>query len=103
MDRATVHRIISLIPERAAWTSSGSTFTPAGKSERVALIAGLLHWLSPLDALSVENQQFLGLRGNGARPAEAESEAEDGELADEIDDEPTTPMRLPGAGTQIAA
>jgi hypothetical protein len=101
MDRAAVHRIISLIPERAAWTSSGSTFTPEGKSERVALIAGLLHWLSPLHALSVENQQFLGLRGNGARPAEAE--AEDGELADEIDDEPTTPVRLPGAGTQIAA
>lgn len=100
MDAATVHRIISLIPDRTAWTSSGSAFSPEGKSERVALVARLLHWLSPLDALSVENQQFLGLRANGARPADADGEGE-AELGDEID-EPAT-MRQPGAGTQIAA
>jgi hypothetical protein len=75
-------------------------FNPEGKSERVALIARLTHWLSPLDALSVENQQFLGLRANGARPADAE--AEDADLGDDIE-EPATPLRLPGAGTQIAA
>jgi hypothetical protein len=59
-----------------------------------------MHWLSPLEALSVENQHFLGLRANGARPPDAE--AEDAELGDDLD-EPSTPMRLPGAGTQIAA
>ena len=105
MDAATVHRIISLIPERMAWTSSGSFYTPEGKSERVALIARLTHWLSPLDALSVENQHFLGLRANGARPADADADAdgdaEDSELAEEIDE--AAPVRLPGAGTQIAA
>jgi hypothetical protein len=100
MDAATVRRIISLIPDRSAWTPSGALFTPEGKSERVALIARLMHWLSPLEALSVENQHFLGLRANGARPPDAE--AEDAELGDDLD-EPSTPMRLPGAGTQIAA
>ena len=101
MDAATVQRIISLIPERTAWASSGSAFTPEGKSERVALISRMLHWLSPLDALSLENQQFLGLRANGARAADAEAEAEDMELVEELDE--ATPIRQPGAGTQIAA
>ena len=103
MDAATVHRIISLIPERAAWTPSGTTFSPEGKPERVALISRLLHWLSPLDALTLENQQFLGLRQGGARPADAdgEADADDAELTEELDE--AAPIRLPGAGTQIAA
>lgn len=103
MNATTVQRIISLIPDRTARLPSGTTFNAEGKSERVVFIARLLHWLSPLDALTVENQQFLGLRSNGARPAEADEEldAEAPELVEEID-EPTT-VRHPGAGTQIAA
>lgn len=103
MEAATVKRIISLIPDRTAWTPSGSLFTAEGKSERVALIARFGHWLSPLVALSMENQQFLGLRHHGARPADAEAdmEGEDAELAEEI--EPSAPMHAPEAGTQIAA
>ena len=103
MDAATVHRIISLIPDRMAWTASGSAFSAEGKSERVALIARLQHWLSPLDVLSLENQQFLGLRANGARAADADGdvEADDAELPEEMDE--ASPVRLPGAGTQIAA
>jgi hypothetical protein len=104
MNPATVQRIISLIPDRTARLSSGAMFTPEGKSERVALIARLMHWLSPLDALTVENQQFLGLRSNSARPVDAELDAEGADLADEIDDiEEQAPVRSPGAGTQIAA
>jgi len=103
MNAAAVQRIISLIPERTARLSSGTAFNPEGKSERVVLIARLLHWLSPLDALSVEHQQFLGLRSNGARPAEADEELdiEGSELAEETEE--PAPLRHPGAGTQIAA
>lgn len=98
MDAATVNRLIALIPDRTAWTPSGSMYNPEGKSERVALIARLAHWLSPLEPLTLENQQFLGLRQGGARPADAD---EDADLADEI--EPSVPLQTPGAGTQIAA
>lgn len=103
MNAATVNRIIALIPDRTAWTASGSTYSPEGKSERVTLLARLTHWLSPLEALSVENQQFLGLRQGGARPieAEADAEADADDLAEDI--EPSSPVHAPGAGTQIAA
>lgn len=105
MDAATVRRMISLIPDRMAWTASGSAFSAEGKSERVALIARLQHWLSPLEALTLENQQFLGLRQASGRPADAEADAEgdeaDAELSDDI--EPSGPTYIPGAGTQIAA
>ena len=100
MDAATVKRLIALIPDRTAWTPSGAVYNPEGKSERVALIARLTHWLSPLEALTLENQQFLGLRQGGARPAD-EIDGEDAELAEEI--EPSVPLQTPGAGTQIAA
>ena len=101
MDAATVFRIISLIPDRAAWTPSGAVYSPEGKPERVALLARLTHWLSPLDALSLEQQQLLGLRQGGARPADADEGDLDAEadLAEEIEE---APVRYPGAGTQIA-
>lgn len=106
MDAATVRRIISLIPDRTARTASGAFYTPEGKSERVALIARLQHWLSPLEPLTLESQQFLGLRQASARPADIEADAEgddmDAELPEEIV-EPSAPMHISGAGTQIAA
>lgn len=94
MDAATVFRVMSLIPERTAWSPSGSAFGAEGKSERVTLLARLLHWLSPLEALTPENQQTLGIRASGARPAEDDVEPE------ELDD---PAVRQPEAGTQIAA
>lgn len=103
MDAATVFRIISLIPDRAAWTPSGAVYSAEGKSERVALLARLTHWLSPLDALTLENQQFLGLRQGGARPADAEAEGDLEAQADEAELPEEGAIRYPEAGTQIAA
>ena len=109
MDGANVLRLMSLIPERAARAQSGSRFAADG-SARMELLRRFLHWLGPLESLSKEEQQQLGLRAGGAKPlAEGEdaSEAEDaGEaegdspFADEVD---ANPIRVPGAGTQIAA
>jgi hypothetical protein len=101
MDAATVFRVISLIPERAPRAQSGAVFSAGGQSERVALLTKFLHWLGPLDPLSKEDQQFLGVRSGGGRPlAPEEGELEEVEPLDELDE---TQVKLPGAGTQIAA
>jgi hypothetical protein len=103
MDARTVFRVISLIPDRMAWAPSGTVYNAEGKSERVALLAKLTHWLSPLDALTLENQQFLGLRHSGARPADADAEGDLEAEADEAELSEESPVRYPEAGTQIAA
>jgi len=96
MDTANVFRVISLIPDRAPRAQSGCAFAPEGQSERIALLARFLHWLGPLDSLSKEEQQLLGLRSNHARPLEEELEP------GEMEEPEQPPVPLPGAGTQIA-
>jgi hypothetical protein len=111
MSSAMVFRVMSLIPERTPRAQSGSLFDSSrvtAHPERIALITRFLGWLGPLDALTKEDQQLLGLRSSGGRPVDAEGdepldleEAED--PADEsLSDEDRT-VRLPGAGTHIAA
>jgi len=106
MDGITVNRLISLIPDRMARSQSGSRFE-AASSDRATLLAGFLSWLGPLSPITKEEQQRLGVRagggramveGEGAGGDEADDLADD--LADEVDD---SPIRLPEAGTQIAA
>ena len=104
MDGTTVFRLISLIPDRMARSQSGSPFDGAA-SERAGVLARFLGWLGPLNPIGKEEQQLLGVRaGNGKPLAEGEGEepldlAEIGEDAEGEDQ----PVRLPGAGTQIAA
>ena len=98
MDGANVFRLISLIPDRMARSQSGSLFSVGPDGTRIGLLCKFLHWLGPLDPISKEDQQFLGLRSAAGRPPEAE-EAEPLE-PDEAEENPVTP---PGAGTQIAA
>ena len=93
MDTASVVRLMSLIPERALRAPTGGVFVAEGKSERVVLLARFLHWLGPLDALSKEDQQLLGVRSSGGK-----SMADEGDDAD--GDEPLRPQEE--AGTQIA-
>lgn len=105
MDGATVFRVISLIPDRMARSQSGSPFDGA-VSERAGVLARFLGWLGPLSPIGKEEQQLLGVRaGNGkslAEGAEGEEPLDLAELADEPEGE-DQPVRLPGAGTQIAA
>ncbi|HWM42087.1 MAG TPA: hypothetical protein VNP36_06585 [Burkholderiales bacterium] len=105
MDGATVFRLISLIPDRMARSQSGSPFDGA-TSERAGVLARFLGWLGPLSPIGKEEQQLLGVRaGNGkslAEGAEGEEPLDLAELADEPEGE-DQPVRLPGAGTQIAA
>ena len=99
MDGASVVRLMSLIPERGARTQSGTLFSVDG-SVKMDLLRRFLHWLGPLECLTKEDQQLLGLRA-GAKPlAEGDEGTEEETQTDELDEAPVT---LPGAGTQIAA
>ena len=87
MSAAMISRIVSLIPERVARVQSGagfhSTESPSRYPERVSHLAQFLSWLSPLSAISKDDQQILGLLHANGRPVHAnEMEEESAELED---------------------
>jgi len=108
MEKTAVLRVISLIPDRVSRSQSGSTFAGTNAAGRAELLAPFLSWLGPLNPISKEEQQLLGVRSGGGKALidgeaageEVEEAAGQVELADEVDD---SPVRLPGTGTQIAA
>jgi hypothetical protein len=87
MSAAMISRIVSLIPERVARVQNGagfhSTQSPSRYPERVSHLAQFLSWLSPLSAISKDDQQILGLLHANGRPVHAnETEEESAELED---------------------
>src|SRR5467141_855724 len=85
MNASTVHRIISLIPERVAHARSGAPFTMTGacrNPERIAYLFCHLQWLSPLNPVSRDDQQLLGLLLANGRSVHA------GDVKDEADAAP---------------
>src|SRR3981189_2126476 len=91
MNAATVHRIISLIPERVARAQSGALFTMTGACrhpERIACLSRYLQWLNPPNPGSREDQQLLGqLLANGRR-------VHAGDVEDEADTDLDIPVAL---------
>jgi len=90
MNAATVHRIISLIPERVARAQSGALFTMTGacrNPERIAYLSCHLQWLSPLNPVSRDDQQLLGLLLANGRPVHAGDVKDEADAQDEADDE----------------
>jgi len=89
MNAATVSRILTLIPDRTPRLQSGAAFQLEAAScthpERLAHVSKFLGWLSPLDALTREDQCILGLIASNGRPVHAadEEDAEDAELETE--------------------
>jgi hypothetical protein len=87
MNASTVHRIISLIPERVALAQSGALFAMTGACrhpERIAYLSRYLQWLSPLNPVSRDDQQLLGqllANGRSVHAGDVEDEA-DGAPAD---------------------
>ncbi|HEX7250938.1 MAG TPA: hypothetical protein VF262_11195 [Burkholderiales bacterium] len=78
MDAATVSKILSVIPDRVPRAHVGAHFSPEGASrypERVRHLAGLLGWLSPLSALSKDDQKILGMLNAAGRPIHAADES----------------------------
>jgi hypothetical protein len=109
MDAAAL-RLISLIPDRSPRAQSGSVFSPSEAAacrhpDRMSYLTRFLHWLGPLDPMSKEDQQILGVRSSGGRPMMAGEEAgEELEMEmDETDDAALDEdLNLPEAGTVIA-
>ena len=121
MNATMVSRLMSLIPDRSPRAQSGSAFSASAAAtcrypERMAYLTRFLHWLGPLDPMTREDQQILGVRSSGGRPMAAgegaeelgEEAADDMELdpmeLDERDDAPLLdePRGLREAGTAIA-
>lgn len=78
-----VSRLLALIPARSARLSSGTRFglgsINCAHPERIAAVAQFLHWMTPLGALTRDEQQRLGIVGSGPRSVEAADEADDAE------------------------
>lgn len=102
MDGAVVFRLISLVPDRMPRGQTGSLFN-GGSSQQLEPLSRFLSWLGPLNPISKEDQQLLGVRTVAAKPL---SEGDDaaGEAIDLAeDDDEAASINPPGAGTQIAA
>jgi hypothetical protein len=84
MNAGTVYRLLSLIPERTGRPQSGAVFhTEASfcsQPERLAHVSRFLTWLSPLQALSREEQRALGLAAANGRQVQAAEEQDSEEL-----------------------
>lgn len=114
MDATRVFRLISLIPDRAVRAQSGCVFGPSEAAacrypERISYLGKFLHWLGPLNPMTREDQQILGVRSSGGRPMVAGEEAGDElgeELVDDMEDleeiEAGEAVQIPQPGTQIA-
>ena len=114
MDASLVQRLISLVPERSPRAQSGTLFSATEAAacrqpDRMSYLTRFLHWLGPLDPMTREDQQILGVRSSGGRPMMAgeplgEEAAEDLDLDDELDDSPLLdePLGRADTGTAIA-
>lgn len=82
-----ISRLLALIPERSARLASGTRFEPSAAAcahpERIAAVSQLLSWMTPLGALTRDEQLRLGIAATGPRPADAAEEAEDAETEHE--------------------
>ena len=93
MNATMVSRLMSLIPDRSPRAQSGSVFSSSEAAtcrypERMAYLSRFLHWLGPLDPMTREDQQILGVRSSGGRPMAA------GESAEELGEEAAEEMEL---------
>ena len=80
MDAAMIARVMSVIPERAAWVHSGTAFAAhENQGAQVLYLSKFLSWMSPLTVLTKDDQRALGLLAAHQRPLAAE----DAELDEE--------------------
>ena len=80
MDRPTLSRLISLIPDRLPRSRSGGAFDGAS-SGRAQLLSHFLGWLAPLSPISHEEQQLLEIRVQSGKSLAESEEAPEAEEA----------------------
>lgn len=110
MNAATVFRVLSLIPERQVRSLSGLLFTQeqaarAAEGDRVAYVSRFLHWLSPLNPITREDQRALGLLAPHARLEQAGDDESGEELEAAADEalEPALETEEPGMDLALPA
>jgi hypothetical protein len=90
MDAAQIARTLTFVPSREPRLQTGALFALDGAecrhAEKLAHLAPLLHWLTPLYSITLEDQQALGLVGPNGRALHAGDEDADLPL-DEADEE----------------
>ncbi len=90
MNAAAVFRMLSLVPDRMGRTQSGAAFLLEGCSckhpDRLSHVSKFLHWLSPLDALTKDDQRTLGLIAANGRPVLAADDDAEAEVEPELDE-----------------
>jgi hypothetical protein len=106
MDAAMIARLMSAIPERAAWNHNGTAFAAhESQGAQVLYLAKFLQWMSPLTVLTKDDQRALGLLAAHPRPVAEDVELEEdggleeeGELEEEpLDFDPDATLPLPPA------
>ena len=99
MDATMIARVMATVPERMPWEHRGATFAAHdGQAPELRTLAPLLSWLSPLAALSKDDQRALGLLAAAPQPpAEEEDDSAAAEEAVEalevVDDAPLAGAR----------
>jgi hypothetical protein len=105
MNAAMMSRIVALIPERVARVQSGASFhrteIVSRYPERVSHLAQFLSWLSPLNAISKDDQHILGLLHANGRPVHANDEME--EESAELEDGGADALEYAEAETAVGA
>jgi hypothetical protein len=107
MDAALVFRLISLVPDRSARAQTGSVYSLSEAAasrypDRMSYLGRFLHWLGPLDPMTKEDQQILGVRSSGGRPLAAGEEAvEEMDDVEDVESEEES-MQHSESGTVIA-
>ena len=90
MNATTIAHVLRFVSERQPQLQSGSAFLPESAAcrhaERLAHLVPLLHWLSPLNPITLEDQQTLGLVGANGRALHACDEEADLPLEESEDE-----------------
>ncbi|HEX5476559.1 MAG TPA: hypothetical protein VFX09_01770 [Burkholderiales bacterium] len=82
MDSAKIASIVSAIPERAPRVLTGTAFRPrepgaSPQDSRIAYLCGFLQWLTPLNAITKDDQRVLGLLAAAEKAAQHYDEDDD--------------------------
>jgi len=89
MDAAMIARVMSVIPERAAWVHSGTAFAAhENQGAQVLYLSKFLSWMSPLTVLTKDDLRALGLLATQHRPVEEEDlDLDSGALEDGLEED----------------
>jgi hypothetical protein len=85
MNPSIVSRIVSVVPDRTMRLQTGTRFMPPdplAPGSQIAYLAGFLNWLTPLNAITEDDQRALGVGPHGKLPRHDDDDDADPEHED---------------------